>query len=117
MQIAWGRIVARFVAMMVAAGAAQAAAADWSVSQMSGQVSITVAGAQPVALKRDAVLPAGGILRTGSASRALLIRNAETISVGPDAAIAVPPLIREGSRTVARGHRICGVLCSQRLPL
>jgi hypothetical protein len=91
MQKTWGRIAARFIAMMVVAGAAPAAAADWSVSQMSGQVTIAAAGAQPVALKRDAVLPAGGILRTGAASRALLVRNAETISVGPNAAIAVPP--------------------------
>jgi hypothetical protein len=91
MQRAWGRIVARFIAVIVVAGAAQAAAADWSVSQMSGQVTITVAGAQPIALRRDAVLPSGGVLRTGAASRALLVRNAETISVGPNAAIAVPP--------------------------
>jgi hypothetical protein len=91
MSNAWGRIAAGFFAAMIAAGGSGASAASWSVAQMSGEVTITVAGAQPVGLRREAVLPEGGVLRTGAASRAFLVRNAETISVGPSAAIAVPP--------------------------
>jgi hypothetical protein len=71
-----------------------ASAADWAVAQMSGAVVVTVTGAQPVALTAGATLPAGGTLTTGPASRALLVRNKETIVVGPNSAIAIP----EGSR-------------------
>jgi hypothetical protein len=57
---------------------------------MSGAVTITVQGAQPVALRRGASLPSGGILTTGPTGRALLVRAEETMIVGPNAAIAIP---------------------------
>ena len=88
---AWNRIVPHLLAVILVAGAVDARAADWSVAQMSGRVSISVGAAQPVALTRGAVLPAGGILTTGPASRALLARNEETMVVGANTAIAVPP--------------------------
>ncbi len=91
MHLPRGRIVARMATLIFVAGATDVAAgADWSVAQMSGRVTIAVAGAQAVALKRDTVLHSGGVLRTGAASRALLMRNTEAMSVGPNAAIAIP---------------------------
>jgi hypothetical protein len=93
MRLFWIRLAGMALAAAVGCqGAAQAA--EWSVAQMSGAVVITVTGAQPVALTAGATLPAGGTLTTGPAGRALLVRNKETIVVGPNSAIAIP----EGSR-------------------
>jgi hypothetical protein len=91
MRRAWCRAVTHVVAAaVVACVAGTASAADWAVAQMSGAVTITAQGAQPIALTRGASLPRGGILTTGATGRALLVRDAETMVVGPNAAIAIP---------------------------
>jgi len=75
---------------MIALAASAAAAADWSVVQMSGKVVIEVAGARPVSLSTGETLPPGGVLRTGANSRAMLVRNQDQMIVGPNAVVALP---------------------------
>ena len=71
-------------------GVGGATAAEWLVVQTSGDVVIAVAGARPASLTPGASLPAGGVLATGKASRAMLVRGEEQIIVGPNATIAIP---------------------------
>jgi hypothetical protein len=67
-----------------------AAAADWSVVKMSGNVVVEVAGARPVSLTTGEVLPAGGTLTTGENSRAVLMRGQQQMIVGSNAVVAIP---------------------------
>ena len=56
----WLWIAPLFAAVgVVAAPSVIAGATDWSVSQMSGKVNISVAGARRVSLTRGEALPAG----------------------------------------------------------
>jgi hypothetical protein len=80
---------------MIALAASAAAAADWSVVQMSGKVVVEVAGARPVSLSSGETLPPGGVLRTGDNSRAMLVRDQDQMVVGPNTVVALPPGARD----------------------
>ncbi len=76
---------------LVALAASAAAAADWQVVQMSGNVVVEADGARPVSLSTGEALPPGGVLKTGDNSRAMLVRAQEQMIVGPNAVVALPP--------------------------
>jgi FecR protein len=67
-----------------------ASAADWQVVRMSGDVVVEIAGARPVSLSSGEILPAGGTLKTGDNSRAVLMRDQQQMIVGANAVVAIP---------------------------
>jgi hypothetical protein len=69
---------------------ANAQSEGWHVSKSSGEVSVASSGAQPVALRSDAMLNAGDTLRTGQNGRVLLTRGAETILVSANSVVGIP---------------------------
>ncbi len=77
-----------------------ARAADWSVTQVSGEVWIGSPGVQLVSLGQGATLADGGSVVTGEDGRVLLRRGQEQIVVGPNSSITIPADDEEGFTTV-----------------
>src|SRR5262245_59345895 len=86
----YASVVAGFLAAF-SATAGGAAAADWTLAKMSGDVRITGAAVQPVALSDRATIRPGQTLTTGANGRVLLVHGNDTVSVGPGTVLSVPP--------------------------
>src|SRR5262249_38540173 len=78
---------------------AVAQTAEWHVSKSSGEVWVATSGAQPVALRSDAVLKPGDTLSTGQNGRVLLARGAETILVSANSVVGIPTDKMDGYST------------------
>jgi hypothetical protein len=73
--------------------------AAWRVSKSSGDVWVTNAGAQPVALTEKIELKVGDAIHTGKNGRALLVRGEETLLLSPNSAISLPAQPHDGMAT------------------
>ena len=82
-------------------GGARALAQDalWHVGKSSGEVWLTGAGIQTVALGGEAVLKPGDSIRTGRNGRVLLVRGEETILISPNSIIGIPTEPKDGLST------------------
>ena len=87
-------ICVQFLLMtLVFVGAGSGAVAEegaWRVSKMSGDVSVTTSGAQPVSLTDETILRPGDNVRTGRNGRVLLVRGEESILIAPNSVIGIP---------------------------
>src|SRR3954467_5664394 len=84
------------------AAATSAFAADdgaWTVSKSSGEVWLTIRGAQPASLKQEELLKPGDTIRTGRTGRVLLKRGEESMMVSANSVIGVPSEKKEGRAT------------------
>jgi hypothetical protein len=91
-------ILAAF-ALLAGPGAWASDEAAWSVTKSSGEVWVTMQGAQQVALGSDNVLKAGDTIRTGNNGRVLLSRGAETMLVAPNSVVGLPTEPQDGMGT------------------
>lgn len=73
--------------------------AAWHISKSSGDVWVTVSGAQEAALTNDAVLRSGDTIRTGRNGRVLLTRGQESILISPNSVIGISTENTEGLST------------------
>ena len=87
--------------LVVLCGGAPALAQDapWHVGKSSGEVWLTGAGVQTVALTGEAVLKPGDSIRTGRNGRVLLVRGEETILISPNSIIGIPMEPKDGLST------------------
>jgi hypothetical protein len=101
--MAWTGRFSRILTMALALGAASSAVAAedsvWHVSKSSGEVWMTVSGAQPASLGQQEVLKPGDTIRTGRNGRVLLLRGDETILVSPNSVIGLPTEQKDGLST------------------
>jgi len=74
-------------------------AAVWHVSKSSGEVWMTISGAQPASLTDAALLKPGDTIRTGPTGRVLLTRNQETILISPNSVVGLPSEQKDGLST------------------
>ncbi len=84
---------ALLIAALITAGAGTEAIAQdagWHVSKSSGDVWLTVPGAQQTALESEAVLKPGDMIHTGANGRVLLERGAESILISPNSVVGIP---------------------------
>src|SRR5262245_34669438 len=63
---------------------------SWRISKSSGDVSVSTAGMQLVALTNGMTLQAGDAIRTGQNGRVLLTRGNETILISANSAVSIP---------------------------
>lgn len=77
-----------------------AQAADWVVKRMSGKVWIKPQGAQPASLKSGMVVPARTTITTRRGARVMLVRGKETMMIGPNSVVGIPPQPRKGRTTI-----------------
>lgn len=85
---AFVRYVVSAAAILMATGAQ---ASDWSIQKASGPVWVVSAKVQRASLGQERLLSAGDTLQTGPNGRVLLVRGDETILVGPNTVISLPP--------------------------
>jgi hypothetical protein len=101
--MAWTGRFSRILTMTLALGATSGAVAAedgaWRVSKSSGEVWMTVSGAQPASLGQQEVLKPGDTIRTGRNGRVLLVRGDETILVSPNSVIGLPTEQKDGLST------------------
>ncbi len=71
------------------------AGGGWTISESTGQVSVTRAGISKVALKGGA-LAFGDIIATGAKSRAILVRGEEYLVVSPGSRLKIAAPERDG---------------------
>jgi hypothetical protein len=81
------RLLVAFLAAVITTGAA---AEEWVVARLSGEVWIATAGLQTVSLQPDSTLSEGGVVMTGTSGRVLLVRGEQSMTVGPNAVVGVP---------------------------
>ena len=79
-----------FVLIFVGQFQSIAFASEWTINKTSGLVWLASSKAKPAALSQGAVLSAGDTLQTGVNGRVLLVRNDESISVGPNTVLSLP---------------------------
>jgi hypothetical protein len=72
---------------------------SWRISKSSGDVSISTAGMQLVALTNGMTLQPGDAVRTGQNGRVLLTRGNETILVSANSAVSIPKDKKDGLST------------------
>ncbi len=77
-----------------------AQAAEWMVKRMSGKVWIKPQGAQPASLKSGMVVPARTTITTRRGARVMLVRGNETMMIGPNSVVGIPPQPRKGRTTI-----------------
>lgn len=83
------RAMAAFISFVALTGAA--AASEWRVVKVTGDLWMESPGVQRVALSSPADnVPDGATLVTGANSRVLLSRGSETIVIGPNSVMAIP---------------------------
>lgn len=70
--------------------AAPARAQTWQVTQVTGQFWFASPNSPAVTLTRASLVPDGATVMTGPTGRAVLARGAETISLSPNSALALP---------------------------
>lgn len=92
-----GCLMRRFLAILSCAAlvaftgaATHAFSSNWSIAKMSGEVWLKKEGVQTVSLGPNADIVAGSVVATGKNGRALLVRNAETMVVGPQSMVTIP---------------------------
>ncbi len=95
----WPSFVLGMLFMHWAGSAAIAQDSAWRVSKSSGDAWFTTSGAQPVALAGDAVLQAGGTVRTGANGRVLLVRGAESMLISANSVVSIPAEATNGLST------------------
>jgi len=71
----------------------------WRISKSSGDVSVSTAGMQLVALRNGMSLQPGDAIRTGQNGRVLLTRGQETILISANSAVSIPKEKKEGLST------------------
>ncbi len=62
----------------------------WTISDMSGRVNIVRSGAAPVALTAGDELRPGDMIETAADSRAILVRDGESMVVAPNSRMGLP---------------------------
>ena len=92
-------LLTAFAVVFVVATSASAQDASWRVSKMSGDVSISAAGAQPVALTDATMVSSGDVIRTGQNGRVLLTRGAESMMIGANSVVGLPKEQKDGMQT------------------
>ncbi|MEP3051010.1 MAG: FecR family protein [Erythrobacter sp.] len=76
------------IAALLSSTSAFAAPSGWTVSEASGQVTITREG-QVINARQNSVVHEGDVIRTGRSSRAVLVRGEEYVVVSPQAHIRI----------------------------
>src|SRR5207253_737098 len=71
----------------------------WHISKSSGDVSVSTAGMQLVALTDGMTLQLGDAIRTGQNGRVLLTRGNETILISANSAVSIPKDKKDGLST------------------
>jgi hypothetical protein len=71
----------------------------WHISKSSGDVTVSTAGMQLVALRVGMPLQPGDAIRTGQNGRVLLMRGEETILISANSAVSIPKEKKEGLST------------------
>ena len=94
-----GLFLLGLVVVLCGGGRALAQDALWHVGKSSGEVWLTGAGVQTVALTGEAVLKPGDSIRTGRNGRVLLARGEETILISPNSIIGIPTEPKDGLST------------------
>ena len=87
------------IVCLTSLSSAIAAANDWSVVKMSGDVWVSSKNVQKIALTKNQGLKSGDQLTTGRNGRALLKRGKETILLTPMSSIALPDQAPEAGKT------------------
>jgi hypothetical protein len=89
------------IAILLGAGAGAMAedGAAWLVGKSSGEVWVTVQGAQQASLTEQAQLKAGDTIRTGRNGRVLLSRGEESILVSPNSVVGIAEQSKQGLST------------------
>ena len=96
--------------MMIATFASATSAGDgsaWSIVQASGRILIQTSGAKAVSLGDTRTIFPGTTLATGANARALLQRGEETMIVGPNTIMQLPP---DSSRLFTTVIEVMGVV-------
>ena len=86
------------IAGLLSSSAAWAGTPGWSISEMSGQVSILSPGISHIAHRGGAV-EAGQVVATGATGRAVLTRGEEYLIVAPNSRIRVADPVKSGGMT------------------
>jgi FecR protein len=92
-------ILAALAVVLFSGTTANAQDVVWRVSKASGDVVISAAGAQPVALSATASLNPGDVIRTGANGRVLLARGAETMLIMANSVVGLPKEQKDGLST------------------
>jgi len=94
-----GLLLSTLVTICAGSGAIAQESA-WHVSKSSGEVWVTLSGAQPAALTNDVILRSGDTLRTGQNGRVLLVRQSESILISANSMVGIPEDKGNGSTTI-----------------
>jgi hypothetical protein len=71
----------------------------WRVSKSSGDAWFITAGEQPMTVAGEAILKAGGTVRTGPNGRVLLVRGAESMMISANSVVSLPADATNGLST------------------
>jgi hypothetical protein len=99
------RLLFALLTVLACCGGSPALAQDsaaqelWHISKSSGDVSVSTAGMQLVALRNGMSLQPGDAIRTGQNGRVLLTRGQETILISANSAVSIPKEKKEGLST------------------
>ena len=72
---------------------------NWHVSNISGNVWVTVGGVQQASLSPSSIVKPGDSIRTGQNGRALLVHGEEYMLISPNSAIEIPKETKQGLLT------------------
>jgi hypothetical protein len=87
------RVVFKFclcLSLLLILATGGAVAADWRISQMSGDVSVKAGAVKLASLSAGGTLKAGAVVVTGANGRVLLVRGQQTMIVSPGSAVSLP---------------------------
>ncbi|MEP3278921.1 MAG: FecR family protein [Stappiaceae bacterium] len=93
-------VVAFVAALFLSIEIPTAQAADWVVKRMSGKVWIKPQGAQPASLTSGMVVPERTTITTRRGARVMLVRGKETMMIGPNSVVGIPPQPGRGRTTI-----------------
>ena len=83
-------LIRLFTAIALVSFASGAQAADWTVQKTFGQVWLQSSDVQKVALTRGHSLKGKTTIVTGTNGKVVLVRDAESMIVGPNATVTIP---------------------------
>ena len=98
MRAVWVPFVAGIILAHWTCGA-MAQDSAWRVSKSSGDAWFTTSGEQPMAVAGEAILKAGGTVRTGPNGRVLLVRGAESMMISANSVVSLPADATNGLST------------------
>ena len=83
------------IAALLSAGAAHAAAPQWTLSETTGNVNVLRAGVSKIAVT-GSILQPGDVVAAGAKSRAVLVRGEEYVAVSPNSRVRINQPKAEG---------------------